>query len=124
VPDAARSANAEIAALTDASPRKIVEPDMRFHRSLIDALGSERTSRMYDSLASEVVFCMSQVQGAQLLPTDTIVSEHERLLELVEAGDAEGAAELLAVHLGRARERLAERLGGTPGPEASAPLDV
>ncbi|SIT86236.1 transcriptional regulator, GntR family [Microbacterium sp. RU33B] len=119
VPDAARAANDEIAALADASPRDVVEPDMRFHRSLIDAIGSERTSRMYDTLASEVVFCMSQVQGASLLPTDVIVDEHARLLALIEAGDGDAAAALLSVHLGRARERLAERLGGVAGPEAS-----
>lgn len=121
VPDAARAANREIAALVDASPREIVEPDMRFHRSLIDALGSERTSRLYGALASEVVFCMSQVQGAALLPTQTIAAEHDRLLELIEAGDADAAADLLAAHIGRARERLAQRLGGVPGPEAFAP---
>ncbi len=122
VPDAAREANRDIAALVDASPREIVEPDMRFHRSLIDALGSERTSRLYGALASEVVFCMSQVQGAALLPTQTIVAEHDRLLDLIEAGDGDAAATLLAAHIGRARERLAERLGGEPGPEAFAPV--
>lgn len=121
VPDDARTANREIAELTDASTRAVVEPDMRFHRSLVDAIGSERTSRMYDALASEVVFCMSQVQGASLLPTSLIVDEHERLLALVEAGDGDGAALLLGEHLGRARERLAERLGGIAGPEASLP---
>ncbi|MBD7958154.1 GntR family transcriptional regulator [Microbacterium sp. Sa4CUA7] len=121
VPDAAREANKEISALVDASPHDIVEPDMRFHRSLVDALGSTRTSGIYQSLASEVVFCMSQVQGASLLPTSLIAGEHERILELIEAGDGEAAAELLALHVGRARERLAERLGGVAGPEAAAP---
>ena len=34
------------------------------------------------------------------------------------------AAALLAVHVGRARERLAERLGGVAGPEADYPPSV
>lgn len=124
VPDAARLANAEIRALADGSPREIIDPDMRFHASLVDALGSPRTSRMYQSLIAEVVLCMSQVQGAALLSTELIADEHERLLELVESGDGDGAAALLAVHVGRARERLAERLGGVAGPEAYAPPSV
>ncbi|MFS0734153.1 GntR family transcriptional regulator [Microbacterium sp. 1P10UB] len=124
VPPEARAANAEIAALTDASPRDAVDPDMRFHASLVDAIGSERTTRMYRSLVSEVVLCMSQVQGASLLPTEVIVAEHERLLELIEAGEGDAAAALLGEHIGRARERLVERLGGEPGPEASAPSSV
>ncbi|QTX03399.1 GntR family transcriptional regulator [Agromyces archimandritae] len=120
-PAAALAANSEIAALADGSPSEIVDPDMRFHRSLIDAVGSERVSRLYDSLASEVVFCMSQVQGASLLPTAVIAGEHEELLRLIRAGDGDAAAALLAVHLGRARERLVGRLGGDAGPEASLP---
>ncbi|GAA3002278.1 GntR family transcriptional regulator [Microbacterium aurantiacum] len=121
VPDAARAANLEIATLDKASLRDVVEPDMRFHRSLVDAVGSMRTSRIYETLTSEVVFCMSQVQGAALLPTALIVHEHERILALVEAGDGEAAAELLEVHIGRARERLVERLGGAAGVEAALP---
>lgn len=124
VPEAARAANADIAALEGGSPQEVVEPDMRFHRSLIAAVGSERVSRLYDSLASEVVFCMSQVQGAALLPTSVIAAEHERLLHLIEAGDGDGAAELLTVHLGRARERLVGRLGGVAGPEGALPFGV
>ncbi len=124
VPAAARAANLDIRALEGGSPREIVEPDMRFHRSLIDALGSERTSRLYGVLTSEVVFCMSQVQGAALLPTGVIAAEHDRLMELIASGDGDAAVELLAVHIGRARERLAERLGGVPGAEAMAPVDL
>ncbi len=123
-PERARKANAEIAMLIDTSPGEVVEPDMRFHTALIDAIGSPRLSRTYGSLASEVVFCMSQVQGASLLPTELIAAEHERILELIEAGDEDGAAALLAIHIGRARERLAERLGGVAGPEAFVPPTV
>ena len=121
VPDAARAANAEIATLWADGSYAIVEPDMRFHTSLIDELGSTRTSAMYHSLAFEVKLCMAQLQGRQRLSPQIIVAEHARLLELIEAGDAEGAAALLDEHLARARELLAASLGGEAGPEAFVP---
>ena len=94
---------------------------MRFHTSLIDALGSTRTSAMYHSLAFEVKLCMAQLQGRQRLSPSIIVAEHARLLELIEAGDADGAARMLDEHLARARELLAASLGGEAGPEAFVP---
>jgi len=83
-----------------------------------------RTSRLYRTLASEVALCMAQVQGNQLLDQTTIVAEHDGLLALIEAGDGEKAAVLLAAHLGRARERLVGLLGGEPGPEADLPVEI
>lgn len=109
-PESARAANDEIVTLAGGDPRDIVEPDMRFHRSLIDALDSPRTSRMYDALASEVVFCMSQVQGAELLPAHLIAEEHAHILDLIAAGDGEAAAQALRTHLSRAQDLLAARL--------------
>jgi DNA-binding GntR family transcriptional regulator len=50
-----------------------------------------------------------------------IRAEHQKILELIEAGQGEAAAELLDEHLGRARERLVAAMGGTPGPEAGQP---
>jgi DNA-binding GntR family transcriptional regulator len=124
IPEEARSANVEIRRRWDASSFDIVDPDMRFHSSLIDAARNLRTSRMYRSLTSEVKLCMAQVQGRQLLSPAIIVAEHERILEHIEAGHGDAAAELLDEHLARARELLVGALGGTPGPEASRPSSV
>jgi DNA-binding GntR family transcriptional regulator len=121
VPEAARSANEEIAELWHAGEWDIVEPDMRFHTSLIDALGSPRTSSVYGSLAFEVRLCMAQLQGSQRLSPAIIVAEHAKILDLISEGDAAGAASLLDEHLARARELLAGALGGQPGPEAQLP---
>lgn len=121
VPTAAREANAEIAALWAQGSYAVVEPDMRFHTSLIDALGSTRTSAIYHSLAFEVKLCMAQLQGRERLSPSIIVAEHARLLELIEAGEADGAARMLDEHLARARELLAASLGGVAGPEAFVP---
>jgi DNA-binding GntR family transcriptional regulator len=121
VPLEARLANAEIQALWQEGSFDIVEPDMRFHTSLIDSLGSARTSSIYGSLTFEVKLCMSQLQGSQRLSPEVIVAEHARLLEHIEAGDAAAAAALLDEHLSRARELLAGQLGGESGPEAFRP---
>lgn len=107
VPEAARVAHAELIALANAEPRDLVEPDMRFHRALVDAFGSERTSRAYAALASEVMLCMSHVQGASLLSNELIISEHGEILEHLAAGDGEAAAQVLSMHLQRAADRLA-----------------
>jgi DNA-binding GntR family transcriptional regulator len=113
-----------IRSLDDTSAFAVVKPDMAFHTALIDGLNSERTSRLYRSLATEVTLCMAQVQGHHLLDNTLIVAEHDGILDLLAAGDGRRAAALLGVHLGRARERLVDVLGGEPGPEADAPLDV
>ncbi|TFD31457.1 GntR family transcriptional regulator [Cryobacterium cryoconiti] len=118
VPHGAVQANLDIAAVAGDSPLAVVEPDMRFHTSLIDAVGNERISKMYRSLVSEVRLCMARVQSLNLLDTALIQAEHQRLLELIAEGDGAGAARLLDEHLGRARERLAAAIGGEAGPEA------
>ncbi len=121
VPDEARVANAEIAALWQQGSWNIVGPDMRFHTVLIDSLHSERTSSAYASLAFEVKLCMAQLQGSQRLSPEIIVAEHAKLLDLITTGEAGSAAALLDEHLSRARELLAGALGGEPGPEAYLP---
>ena len=124
VPAGAVQANQEIAALTTGAPLDVVEPDMRFHSSLIDAVGNERISKMYSSLVAEVRLCMSRVQSLHLLDTALIQAEHQKLLELIEAGQGEEAALLLDQHLGRARERLVAAMGGEAGPEAELPSSL
>lgn len=121
VPLEARVANAEIEALWRQGSWDSVDADMRFHTSLIDALGSARTSSVYGSLAFEVKLCMAQLQGSQRLSPEIIVADHARILDLIEAGDAPGVAAMLDEHLARARELLAGSLGGVPGPEAERP---
>jgi len=121
VPMEARTANTEIETLWRQGRFDIVEPDMRFHTSLIDSLGSARTSNVYASLAFEVKLCMAQLQGSQQLSPEIIVAEHTRILAMIVTGDADGAAAMLDEHLARARELLAGALGGEPGPEAFLP---
>ena len=124
VPDDAVAANAEFERLGDVSSFEIIGPDMHFHTALVDALGNTRTSRMYRTLVSEVTLCLAQVHGRQLVKPTLLHAEHAEILTRLRAGDADGATLLLAEHLGRARERLAEALGGQAGPEATTPSSL
>ena len=110
VPPEASAANSEILALPAGPDPASVDPDLRFHTALIDALSSERTSRMYRSVLDEVRLCMAQVQGRRLLDARVISTQHAEILDAVAAGDGELAADLLAAHLGSAEERLVEAL--------------
>lgn len=110
VPQAALDANAEILAMPPGPDPATVDPDLRFHTALIDALESERTSRMYRSVLDEVRLCMAQVQGRQLLDAAVIAAEHADILDAVATGDGQRAASLLEAHLSSAEERLVEAL--------------
>lgn len=110
VPEAARAANAEILTLGPGPDPATVDPDLRFHTALIDALGSERTARMYRSVLDEVRLCMAQVQGRSLLDAAAIGAQHGEILDAVAAGDGDRAAVLLHAHLSAAEQRLVAAL--------------
>jgi DNA-binding GntR family transcriptional regulator len=112
VPHEAASANAEIESMGPGPDAATVGPDLRFHTALIDELASERTARMYRTLLDEVRLCMGQVQGRRLLDAAVIAREHAEILDAVGEGDGDRAADLLAVHLSSAEERLVEALTG------------
>ena len=110
VPQAALDANDEILGMPPGPDPATVDPDLRFHTALIDALDSERTGRMYRSVLDEVRLCMAQVQGRRLLDAAVIAAQHADILDAVASGDGQRAAELLEAHLSSAEERLVEAL--------------
>jgi DNA-binding GntR family transcriptional regulator len=116
VPFGAREAAAELASTQAAGPARVselVEPDIRFHRSLVDALGSERLTRAHAALMAETRLCMAQVQTHDLLPPVDIVAEHQAILDYLAAGDPASAAAAIVAHLDRARVLLH---GSDPSP--------
>lgn len=110
VPHAAVEANAEMLAMPPGPDQATVDPDLRFHTALIDALHSERTGRMYRSVLDEVRLCMAQVQGRRLLDAAAIAAQHEEILAAVASGESEHAARLLEEHLSSAEQRLVDAL--------------
>ncbi|KAB2348605.1 GntR family transcriptional regulator [Actinomadura rudentiformis] len=112
VPPAALEAQAEIRTLGEpgGSSTAIVEPDVRFHRSLVDALGSPRLSRVHSSIMAEMRLCMAQVQAYELLRITEIADEHQAVLDAIADGAPDRADEALAFHLTRARHQLLAKL--------------
>lgn len=120
VPPAAVAANEEIRRMPAGPDPATVDPDLRFHTALIDALGSERTSRMYRTLLDEARLCMGQVQGRRLLDAATISTQHADMLDALSRGDGDRAAAVLAAHLSSAEERLVAALDESPEPDGAA----
>ncbi|MBB5157267.1 GntR family transcriptional regulator [Saccharopolyspora phatthalungensis] len=113
VPEAARKAQADIVAAGDTWTIDIVEPDVRFHQSLVDAVGSSRTSRLYQVLMGEMRLCMAQIQSYGVTRASVISAEHQAILDQIEAADADAAARTVANHLERACRDLTRSLRAT-----------
>ena len=106
VPEAAEESVRELSAVPDDAPwREVVEPDIRFHRAIIDAAGSERLARAYSSVQSEVLLCLVWLRPHYDTPSQ-VAAEHEELIAAIRAGGADRAEELFRAHLTEAAENL------------------
>ena len=106
VPDVAEESVRELSGVGDDAPwRSVVEPDMRFHRAIIDAAGSPRLIRAYSSVQSEILLCLVQLRPYYHRPAE-VAAEHVELIAALRAGDAERAQELFRTHLAEAADNL------------------
>jgi DNA-binding GntR family transcriptional regulator len=106
VPDGAEESVRELSDVGDDAPwRSVVEPDMSFHRSIIDAAGSPRLARAYSSVQSEILLCLVQLRPYYHRPAE-VAAEHEELIAAIRAGDDDRAEELFRVHLSEAADNL------------------
>jgi len=116
VPDDAREAVADLSRVADGAPwRDVVEPDMRFHRAIIEAASSERIARAFAGVQAEIELCMVQLRPHYQHPSE-VAAEHTALLAAIAAGDGEHAEQLFRTHLTEAVEKLSSALaaGETP----------
>ncbi|MFJ4689658.1 GntR family transcriptional regulator [Streptomyces sp. NPDC088789] len=112
VPLAADRAIADLDRVENDAPHSaFVEPDLRFHQVLVDAVGSTRLSRLYRGIQGEVHLCM--VQTRHTLGRDRIVAEHGKVFEALRSGDAAAAADSMRAHLDGARRSLLQVLDAT-----------
>jgi len=106
IPEQAELSVRQLSGVGDDAPwRSVVEPDMRFHRAIIDAAGSPRLIRAYASVQSEILLCLVQLRPHYHRPAE-VAAEHEELIAAMRAGDADRADELFRVHLTEAADNL------------------
>ncbi len=118
VPDGARQAVDDLSSVPDGAPwRDVVEPDMRFHRAVIDAAASPRIARAYDGVEAEIELCMVQLRPHYERPSQ-VAAEHTELLAAIEAGDPDRASELFREHLTEAVQNLSNALTSGEGEKA------
>jgi DNA-binding GntR family transcriptional regulator len=87
-----------------------VEADIAFHSALVTAVGSHRLSRMHEMILGEVQLTMGQYKAHRMADPVSVAKEHAAILEAIEKGDPEKAAEHLDHHLIQAQQRLLESL--------------
>ena len=106
IPEQAELSVRQLSGVGDDAPwRSVVEPDMRFHRAIIDAAGSPRLVRAYASVQSEILLCLVQLRPHYHRPAE-VAAEHEELIAAMRAGDSDRAEELFRVHLTEAADNL------------------
>ncbi len=118
VPEGARQAVEDLSAVPDGAPwREVVEPDMRFHRAIIDAAASPRLSRAYGQVQAEIQLCMVQLRPHYERPSE-VADEHTALLAAIVDADPQRADQLFREHLSDAVQNLSSALAAGDGPNA------
>jgi len=91
------------------------ERDRRFHRILLEASGNGRLAEYVDSLR-DMVLRRGVSTAHRSRSLEGIVAEHRVVLERVEDGDPDGAAEAMRAHILHTAELLvAQEAGAEPG---------
>ncbi|MBE6946653.1 MAG: GntR family transcriptional regulator [Ruminococcaceae bacterium] len=84
-----------------------VRADCDFHAALVTAAGSDRLSRLYETIATEVKLCI--YQSHSFIPLRSEYTHHHRqILEALENGNLDEAIQILSVHIDHAIQSYAE----------------
>lgn len=96
-------------AAAGAPARDITGAHLEFHRSLVALTGSERLVALSEQLSAEIRLALAHLDRLRLNAVEQ-ATEHQALLDRLEAGDAEGVAGELVGHLAGAERSLNESL--------------
>jgi DNA-binding GntR family transcriptional regulator len=106
IPASAEAAVSDMRRLRAESPTsQFVEADLGFHRSLVEAVGSPRLTRLYRAIQGEMH--LSMVQSKRILGPQRVSREHRAILQALRQGARERAEERMRSHLENARDEIA-----------------
>ncbi|WGW11659.1 GntR family transcriptional regulator [Saxibacter everestensis] len=74
------------AALKGRSWGEVARADLKFHQTIVDAAQSRRLSKMFSTLVVETLLCIHMFENIYD-PPEGIVAQHQRLIDLLRAGD-------------------------------------
>jgi DNA-binding GntR family transcriptional regulator len=75
----------------------IIKNDVKFHKALVDSLGSYRTSKLFESLLIEFELINRKPKSSVL--EENIYIRHHKIVEAIKKGNEEKAIFLLTEHL-------------------------
>jgi DNA-binding GntR family transcriptional regulator len=85
---------------------EVVELDLRFHRVLIEQVGSARMSRTFASLQAELRLLLAQLGSSQYGGLAEVVEQHRRVLDALATGSSRTATREIRAHLDQGVEDL------------------
>lgn len=105
------------AAASDGEWTRLVDLDLRFHREIVDALGSERIGRFFRDAIRELrlAFILVDRREARVSETLTHVPDHRAIADALARGDRDDARDRLARHLENTEALLLADFGDEPG---------
>jgi DNA-binding GntR family transcriptional regulator len=84
---------------------EVVDVDLEFHATIVDRSRSERLQRMFRTLAAETRLCLIRLERFYPIK-ESVVTEHEEILEAIRAGDESQVKRLIDHHMHEAAGRL------------------
>lgn len=103
-----------VAAAASGDPVRLADADHDFHIALVRSSGSPRLQRMAQTLLAETRMCLTALQATRPAP-ETLVAEHQALLDAVAGGAESRLIGLLAAHMADAVARIEADLRGGGG---------
>ena len=87
--------------------------DFKFHRTIAEASGNEIFVMMLEAIHAAIeesmTVALSLTQSGTADRRKRVIEDHQRIVDAISTGDAEGAAAAMRYHLGRARQRVTDQ---------------